>query len=107
MTEVKQQIPPELQDSKAFQKLEKSIGFEPTRDFYQRSNAELKETLSACEVQIVEARQDMEANPEYQKAKAILKDFNSAFKDATKLLHLKIQSGAEILHYRDQLKEQV
>jgi hypothetical protein len=99
------QIPPELQDSKSYSKLEKDIGGEGCRDFYQREDQALKDTIAECEVQIEEARADMKANEEYQKAAETIKLFNKGMNDATKLLKLKIKSGAEILNYRNQLKE--
>ena len=104
MTQPKQ-IPVELQESKTFSRVEKEMGLEACRDFYSRDDQNLRNTIAECEVQIEEARADIKENEEYKKAMAVLKDFNGAFRDATKLLKLKIKAGVETLNYRNQLKE--
>lgn len=101
-TDKQMQIPEELEDSKLFSKLEKEIGVSDTREFFQRSEEELRATIAECEIQANEFKTQRDDNSEFKKAKQIVKDFNKACGDACKLINLKKKIAAHIIGYRNQ-----
>lgn len=98
-------IPEELADGKVYTQMSNLFGDEETREFYRRSENELKATLAASAVQKAEAIALRDANEAYQKAKAIISDFNKSTNEVIKPLDLKTKGAAAILNYRSELKK--
>lgn len=99
------QIPEELLNSKEYKKLEKQMGAENCREFFQKSEEDLRATIAECEVQKQEAKNQTQANAEYKKSKGVLKDFTGALRDALKPLNEKQAAAACIVTYRNELKK--
>jgi hypothetical protein len=98
------QIPDELADSKEYAKLVKQMGEENAREFFQKSEADLRAVMAECEVQEKEAKNQMAANPDFAEAKGIVKDFQGSLNDALKPLRLKKQAAATVVAYRKSIK---
>ena len=98
-------IPEELADAKVYTKIANLFGEEEAREFYRRSENELKATLAACATQKAEAIALRDANEAYKKAKAVISDFNKSTKEVVTPLELKTQAAAAILNYRAELKK--
>jgi hypothetical protein len=98
------QIPEELADSKIYEKLSKEMGDEGAREFFRRSNNELRGTLAECSIQKAEIAKERDDNPAYKNAKSVVSDFNKASRDSCKLLELKLKAGAMIMAYRNEVK---
>ena len=96
-------IPDSLQESKAFKALAKLLGEVEVRDFYRRANEDLEATIVACETQQSQAKAEVDENPAYKKANAVVKDFRKGLAEILKPLKAKQAAAAELLNYRTDL----
>lgn len=99
------QIPELLANSKEYKKLEKQMGEQNVREFFQKSEADLRSTIAECEVQEKEAKNETEANNNFKQARGIIKDFSGALRDALKPLREKKSAAAAIIAHRNEAKK--
>ena len=99
------QIPDELLDSKEYKKLVKQMGEENCREFFQKSEEDLRALIAECEVQKKEAKNQTKANDSYRQAAGVLKDFNGALRDAMKPLNEKVSAATAIIAVRNEAKK--
>jgi hypothetical protein len=71
MTDKVMQIPEELLDSKEYAKLKKQMGEENCREFFQKSEQELRSIIAESEVQEKEAKNQTAANESFKNAREI------------------------------------
>ena len=96
----KQQDDLELEDRKVYKNLKKAIGEGECVAFFARETEDLKATIAACQMQMQEAREDVENCPEFEKASLVVKDFNAGLKLVCDPLKAKINAAAYILNGR-------
>jgi len=104
-TEKQLTIPEGLEDSKHFKKLAKQMGEDNAREFFKKSSKDLKAIIAECEIQSAEAREEVQTNPAFMEAAAIVKDFRSALNDTIKPLVTKRAAASKIMAYRNDLKK--
>lgn len=69
----------ELFDTKEFRSYEREVGPVVAKEFVAKTDQELKDSIASCTVSINQAKAELDVTPEYEKAKAVLKDFNESF----------------------------
>lgn len=99
------QIPEQLLNSKEYKKLAKIMGEENCREFFQKSDSELRATMAECQVQVKEEKNEVEANENVVKSKATLKLFGKSLRDALAPLYAKIAAGAATIAVRNEAKK--
>jgi hypothetical protein len=98
------QVPDHIADSKVYKKMVKEFGEEETASFFKKSESELRAVMAECQVQMTEAKQQVEENNEWKKAKAILKTFSGGLRDAIKPLKLKANAAAVVVAYNNEVR---
>ena len=92
-----------IQTSKEYQKYLASHDEEQAEALLQKSDAELKNTISYCTVEIREQTEEVEKNEGYQNAKSDLKVFTDGLKEVLKPLKTTINLAAMLLKDRGQM----
>jgi hypothetical protein len=82
---------------KKLEKIEKNIGKETMAGIEAMPVDILKDTLVSAEHSIAEAQRELEANPQYQAAKELLKDITGSLRDVKKRQNSIIQYCLHIL----------
>jgi hypothetical protein len=104
MNEKVLQIPEELLNSKEYKALEKQMGDENCRAFFQQSTEHLKERMANNQVEIKEATIEAMDNPEFKRAKQITKDLMGGLRDLCKPLVAQMKAAALIVAHRNEAK---
>ena len=100
----KETIPEEILDSKLYKSFVKEFTEAEAQAFFKKSEADLRAIIAECGVQSTEARQEVQENEEYKKAKAIIKAFNGGLRDALKPLKMKSSGATTRIAYDNEVK---
>lgn len=73
----------ELEQTKEYKKAKKFLDEGLMREFVRKADDELKAVIVSKEMQIQQVRKETEANENYKKAVAVLKDFRASAREVT------------------------
>ena len=98
------QIPDDMADSKVYKAMVREFGEDYTRDFFKKSESDLRSIMAECQVQTTEATQEVEENVEFKRAKSVMNALKGGLRDTVKPLKIKSKAASMIVAYNNEVR---